>query len=221
MKRKRASARNPAPALQGTPATTPPTRNTVSALAVLKVLFGFSSVPTCEEASVQVLGLRVAGPTSLPPYRKSRCHTGRALLNDLHPLKESGGRRSRVYSSRRLVRARDCPSRRDTSAIVPLSGVRVVFIAPSHISSSRQGSHDGELVSHFGPSLRWGTSVRGARKKGRMNTETLLVARVAFGLKSLAIDRFIENPVPEQRGMDTIHLREDTKQWSAYIAAVH
>jgi hypothetical protein len=165
MKRKRASARNPALALQGMPATTPPTRNTVSALAVLKVLFGFSSVPACEEASVQVLKLRVAGTTSLP-YRKSRCHTGRALLNDLHPLKESGGRRSRVYSSRRLVRARDCPSRRDTSAIVPLSGVRVVFIAPPHLSSSRQGSHDGELVSHFGPSLRWGTSVRGARKEG-------------------------------------------------------
>lgn len=192
MKRKRASARNPA-------------------LAVLKVLFGFSSVPACEEASVQVLGLRVARPTS-PPYRKSRCHTGRALLNDLHPLKESGGRRSRIYSSRRLVRACVCPSRRDPSAIVPLPEVRVVFIASSHFSSSRQGSHDGEVVSLFGPSLRWGTSVRGARKKGRMNKETLLVARVAFGLKSLAIDRFIENPVPEQRGMDTIHWREDTKQ---------
>ena len=166
MKRKRVSARNSALALQGTPATMPLTRNTVSALAVLKVFFGFSSVPPCEEASVQVLGLRVARPTSLPPYRKSRCHTGRALLNDLHPLKKSGGRRSRVYSSRRLVRARDCPSRRDTSAIVPLSGVRVVFIAPPHLSSSRQGRHDGELVSHFGPSLRWGTSVRGARSEG-------------------------------------------------------
>ena len=45
MKRKRASARNPALALQGTPTTMPPTRDTVSALAVLKVLFGFSSVP--------------------------------------------------------------------------------------------------------------------------------------------------------------------------------
>jgi len=44
------------------------------------------------------------------------------------------------------------------------------------------------------------------RKEGRVNEErqrqleTLLAAGVAFGLKSLVIDRFIEDPLPEQRG---------------------
>ena len=42
MKRKRASVRNPALALQGTPAATPPARETIPAvLATLKILFGF------------------------------------------------------------------------------------------------------------------------------------------------------------------------------------
>jgi hypothetical protein len=118
---------------------------------------------------VQVLGLHRAGLTNPSLYRESRWHQGRALLilNDLHPPRGSGGRRDRVYSNRMVVWARDCPTRRGTNGIVPLSGVRMGFIASSLLSPLRRGSDDGELVPHFGPSLRWATRDRGARKKGR------------------------------------------------------
>lgn len=117
-----------------------------------------SSAPACEEASVQVMGLDMAGLTNPPLYRESSWH-------------HSGERRARVSSSRKVVRARDCPTRRGTSGIVPLSRVRVGFIVSSLISSLRCGSDYGELVPHFGPSLRWGTSDRGTRRKGRKSEQ--------------------------------------------------
>jgi hypothetical protein len=89
--------------------------------------YSASSALACEEASAQVLGLHIARLTNPPLYRESRWHRGRALLNDLHPLKESGGRRGHVSSSRKVVWARDCPTRRGTNGIVSLSGVRVGF----------------------------------------------------------------------------------------------
>jgi hypothetical protein len=117
-----------------------------------------SSAPACEEASVQVMGLDMAGLTNPPLYRESSWH-------------HSGERRGRVSSSRKVVRARVCPTRRGTSGIVPLSRVRVGFIVSSLISSLRCGSDYGELVPHFGPSLRWGTSDRGTRRKGRKSEQ--------------------------------------------------
>jgi hypothetical protein len=130
-----------------------------------------SYAPACEEAIVQVLGLHIAGLTDPPLYRESSWHQGRALLNYLHPPRESGGRRGRISSSRKVVRARDCPTRRGTSEIVPLSGVRMGFIASFLPSYLRQGSDDGELIPNFGPSHRWGTSDRGARRKGRKSEQ--------------------------------------------------
>src|SRR5215212_1496891 len=99
MKRKRVPARNPALAPLGrwprrlrpeTPYRPSPCSR--SSLA--------SSAPACEEASVQVLGLHIAGLTSLLRHRKSRWHKGRAFLNDLRPLREGGGRRGCVSSSK-------------------------------------------------------------------------------------------------------------------------
>jgi hypothetical protein len=121
-----------------------------------------SYAPACEEAIVQVLGLHIAGLTDPPLYRESSWHQGRALLNYLHPPRESGGRRGHVSSSRKVVRARDCPARRGTNEIVPLSGVRMGFIASSRPSYLRQGSDDEELVPNFGASLR-----RGYKRSGR------------------------------------------------------
>jgi hypothetical protein len=105
-----------------------------------------SSAPACEEASVQVLGLHTAGLTNLPLYLESSSHQGRSLLNDLHPPRESEGRRGRVSSSRKVVWARDCPTRCGTNVL----------------SSLLQDSDDGESAPRFGPSLRWDTSDRGA-----------------------------------------------------------
>ena len=162
MKRMRVPARNPALASLGRwPCRYSPCSRSSSAFFT----------PAREEASVHVLGLYMAGLTNPPLYRESNWHQGRALLNDLHPPRESGGRRSRVSSSRKVVRARDRPTRRGTNGIVPLSGVRMGFIASAVLSSSRQCSGDGELVPNFGPSLRWGTSDRGAQRKGRKSEQ--------------------------------------------------
>ena len=130
-----------------------------------------SLAPAYEEASVRVLGLHIAGLTNSPLYRESRWHQGRALLKDLHPPRESGGRRGHVSSRRKVFWARDCPTRHGINGIVPLSGVRVEYIGSSLHSSLRQGSDDRELAPHFGPSLIWGTSDPGARRKGRKSEQ--------------------------------------------------
>ena len=152
MKRKRVLARNPvlAPLRRRprhlrleTPCRYSPCSRSSSA----------SSAPVCEEASVQVLELHLAGLTNPSLYRESRWHQGRALLDDLHSPRESGGRRGRVYSTRMVVWARDCPTRRGINGLVPISGVRMGFIASSLLLSLRQGSDDGVLVPHFGPSI--------------------------------------------------------------------
>jgi hypothetical protein len=164
MKRKRVPTRNPVLApLQRWPRHLRP--ETPYRHSPCPRSYSASSASACEEASVQVLGLHTAGLTNPPLYLESRSHQDRALLNDLHPPRESGGRRGRVSSSK-VVWARDCPTRRGTNGIVPLSVVRVEFIASSLLSSLRRGNDDGESVPHFGSSLRWDTSDRGARKKG-------------------------------------------------------
>src|SRR5215218_14571 len=166
MNRKRGPARNPALAplgrwLRHLRPQTPCRYSTCSRSS------SASSAPACEEASVQVLGLHTAGLTNRPLCRKRRCHKGRALLSDLHPLGESGGKRGRVSTSRKMVWACDCPTRRGTIGIVPLSGVTVGFIASSLLLSLGWGSDSGALVPHFGPFLRRGTSARDTRRKGR------------------------------------------------------
>jgi hypothetical protein len=166
--------------------------------------YSASSALACEEASAQVLGLHIARLTNPPLYRESRWHRGRALLNDLHPLKESGGRRGHVSSSRKVVWARDCPTRRGTNGIVPLSGVRVEFIASSLRSSLRRGNDDGESVPHFGSSLRWDTSHRGARKKGTKGEQ-----RVAASARSTPGGG--SSPRLEEPGDRSVHRRPPTR----------
>jgi hypothetical protein len=184
--------------------TTPLTRNAVPALAVLEVLSGFFRPHLQGGFSVQVLRLHIAGLTSLPSYRKSRCHKDGALLNDLHPSREGEGRRGRVYSRRMVVWAHDCPTRRSISGIVPLSGVRVEFIGSSLLSSLRRGSDDGELVPYLGPSLRWGTSDRGPRRKGRKGEQ-----RKAASARNDPDDR--DSLRLEEPGDRSVHRRPRTR----------
>src|SRR5215213_4811286 len=85
MNRKRGPARNPALAPLGRwPRHLRP--QTPCRYSTCSRSSSASSAPACEEASVQFLGLHTAGLTNPPLYRKRRCHKGRALLSDLHPL---------------------------------------------------------------------------------------------------------------------------------------
>ena len=63
-------------------------------------------------------------------------------------------------------------------------------------------------------------------KEGRVNKErqrqleTILTTGMAFGLKSLVIDRFIEDLVPEQRGFKDDVARATTTAVSMVLASV-
>ena len=56
-------------------------------------------------------------------------------------------------------------------------------------------------------------------KETQRQLETLLTAGVAFGLKSLVIDRFVEDPLPEERGFKDDVVRAVTTAVSTVLAS--